>query len=164
MTRNSILYTLVLLLLVYGAFGQSTASLNGTLTDPTGAVLSGAAVTAIDIATDISYLSLTNEKGEYYLTNMVPSKYKLRIQKSGSATIEVERMELLVGQAAARDFSMTLAATQETVSVTSEAPLIDTQHSDVNSNIDRNQLQNMPLQGRNWMTMVMLAKGITAND
>ncbi len=164
MTRNSILYTLVLLLLVYGAFGQSTASLNGTLTDPSGAVLSGAEVTAIDIATDISYLSLTNEKGEYYLMNMVPSKYKLRIQKSGFATIEVERMELLVGQAATRDFSMTLAATQETVSVTSEAPLIDTQHSDVNSNIDRNQLQNMPLQGRNWMTMVMLAKGITAND
>lgn len=164
MTRYPILVTLVLVLFACGAFGQNTASLNGTVTDPSGAVVPGVTVTATDIATNIPYPSVTNEKGEYRLTNMAPSRYRLKIQKSSFATIEVEQMELLVGQVATRDFSMTLASAQETVSVASEAPLIDTQRADVNSNIDRNQLENMPLQGRNWMTLVMMAKGITAND
>lgn len=164
MMRLSIVVALVLTLFAFGAFGQSTASVSGTVTDPSGAVLPGVAVSATDIATDIPYASLTSDKGEYRLSNMVPSRYKLKLHKAGFATVEVEQMELLVGQAATRDFSMTIASAQETVSVTSEAPLIDTQRADVNSNIDRRQLQNIPLQGRNWMTLVMMAKGITAND
>src|ERR1039458_2823651 len=67
MTRYPILVTLVLVLFACGAFGQNTASLNGTVTDPSGAVVPGVTVTATDIATNIPYPSVTNEKGEYRL-------------------------------------------------------------------------------------------------
>jgi hypothetical protein len=164
MMRHPIFVPLFLVLVVPGAIGQSTASLDGIVTDPSGALLPGVTVTATDIATDHTYVVVTNEKGEYRLTNLVPSTYRLRIQKQGFATFEVGKMELLVGQAGTRDFSMTLASAQETVSVISEAPLIDTQRSEIGSNIDSRQLQNIPQQGRNWMTLAMLAKGITAND
>jgi hypothetical protein len=164
-TQRAIVVALVLSLFALPTmFGQSAATLSGTVTDQSLAVLPGATVTAIDVATAHPYVVVTDEKGEYRISNLMPSIYKLQIRKSGFATIEVAQTELLVGQIASRDFKMTVASTGETISVTGEAPLIDTQGSEVGSNIDRRQLQEIPLQGRNWMTLAMFAKGITAND
>src|SRR5436305_7466725 len=164
-TQRAMFVTIVLsMFVVPNIFGQSAASLRGTVTDQSLAVLPGATVTAVDVATAHPYVVVTDEKGEYRLSDLAPSTYKLQIRKSGFATIEVGQMELLVGQIASRDFRMTVASTGETISVTGEAPLIDTQGSEVGSNIDRRQLQEIPLQGRNWMTLAMFAKGITAND
>jgi hypothetical protein len=162
--RFSIFVTFVFALSVTNLFGQSSASLNGSVTDPSRAVLPGVTVTATDLATAQRYVVVTNEKGEYRLTNMVPSMYSLKLERTGFATIQVNQMELLVGQSVNRDFSLTVASDEKTISVSSEAPLIDTQNSEVSSNIDNRQLHNIPLQGRNWMTLAMLAKGITAND
>ncbi len=142
----------------------STASLSGVITDESNAVVPGATVLATDTATAQPYVATTNERGEYRLVKLAPSLYRLQIRKTGFATIEVGQMELLVGQAATRDFTMKVASAQETVSVTGEAPLIDTQRSELGTNIDRRQLENIPLQGRNWMTLALLVKGITAND
>ncbi|MGH7462922.1 MAG: hypothetical protein ACREMA_18100, partial [Longimicrobiales bacterium] len=73
-------------------------------------------------------------------------------------------MELLVGQNATLPMNLRVAAIQETVTVTGESPLINTQSVEVGSNIDRLQMEQLPIQGRNWMELSMLVKGVTAND
>ena len=91
---------------------------------------------------------------------MKPSKNQL----SGFATAELPELVLLVGQNANAAFTLKVATFAESVIVSSQAPLVDTQNSQVAGNVDRHQIEALPLQGRNWMTLSMLVKGITAND
>ena len=74
------------------------------------------------------------------------------------------KVELLVGQNATVPFIMKLAQLSETLTVTAEAPLVDTSSSQVTGNVDRRQMEQMPLQGRDWMELSKLVKGITANN
>ena len=73
-------------------------------------------------------------------------------------------VELLVGQNATIPFTMKLAQVSETLTVVGETPLVDTTSSQVAGNVDRRQMEELPLQGRNWMELSKLVKGITAND
>ena len=74
------------------------------------------------------------------------------------------REELLVGQNATVPFVLKLASVTETLTVVGESPLVDTTSSQVAGNVDRRQMEQLPLQGRNWMELSKLVKGITAND
>ena len=73
-------------------------------------------------------------------------------------------VELLVGQNATIPFTMKLASVTETLTVIGETPLVDTTSSQVAGNVDRRQMEQLPLQGRNWMELSKLVKGVTAND
>jgi hypothetical protein len=142
----------------------TTASLSGTVTDESKAVLPGATITATDLSTRRQYVGVTDERGEYRLPNVAPGRYHLRVELVGFAAVEAEGVELLVGQSAVRSFTLGLATLQESVTVSGETPLIDTRSSQVAGNVDRRQMELLPLQGRNWMSLSMLVKGITAND
>src|ERR1041385_5789187 len=74
------------------------------------------------------------------------------------------KVELLVGQNASVPITMKLASVSEALTVTAESPLVDTSSSQVAGNVDRRQMEDLPLQGRNWMELSKLVKGITAND
>src|ERR1041385_2514849 len=74
------------------------------------------------------------------------------------------KVELLVGQNASVPITMKLASVSETLTVIGETPLVDTQSSQVAGNVDRRQMEQLPLQGRNWMELSKLVKGVTAND
>jgi hypothetical protein len=159
--------TVVVLVLVAlpHAYGQVTAaSLSGTVTDESKAVLPGVTVTATDLATGRNYLAVTDAQGNYRLINLAPSTYKLTAELAGFATIEIPKLELLVGQSPTLPFTMKVATVRETVTVTSETPLVNTQSSQVAGNVDRRQMEQLPLQGRNWIELSMLVKGITANN
>src|SRR4029453_1596172 len=73
-------------------------------------------------------------------------------------------VELLVGQNARIPFSLKLATVSETLTVLGESPLVDVSSSQVTGNVDRRQMEELPVQGRNWMELSKLIKGITAND
>ena len=75
----------------------------------------------------------------------------------------VPDIELLVGQNRNLPFTMQVASLSETLTVTGEAPLVDLSSSQVSGNVDRRQMEELPLQGRNWMELAMQVKGITAN-
>src|ERR1043166_3101286 len=124
------LLTFVCALVAFNGYAQtSTAALSGTVSDASNAVLPGVNVSATDISTGRTFTAVTNDSGEYRLSNLAPSAYMIKLQKGGFATIELQRIELLVGQSANRNFSMKVASAGETISVTSEAPLIDTERS-----------------------------------
>jgi len=73
-------------------------------------------------------------------------------------------VELLVGQNATLPFALKVASVEETVTVSGQAPLVDTQSAAVTGNVDRRQMENMPLSGRNWLELSMLVKGVTGNN
>ena len=145
------------------AFAQD-ASIVGTITDDTKAVLPGATVTASNIATGVSNVAVSDAQGEYRIVNIPPGKYRVQAELSGFSTVIVPSLELLVGQNATVPFSMKLASLSETVTVSSEAPLVDVTSSQVAGNVNPRQMEELPLQGRNWLELSKLVKGITANE
>src|SRR5207248_1136084 len=158
---------LVAVMLVAGAAASARAqnvSVSGTVADETKSVLPGATVTAVDLDTGRQFTAVADTKGEYRLLNVPAGTYKLQAELSGFATVVLAKVELLVGQNATIPFTLKIAQVSETLTVLGESPLVDTSSSQVAGNVDRRQMEELPLQGRNWMELAKLVKGITAND
>ena len=146
------------------AQAQEAATVSGTVADEQGAVLPGVTITATEQATGSVSLAVTDERGIYRLPSLQPGVYSIQADLPGFATMVVPDVELLVGQNASLPFTMQIAGVAETVTVTSETPLVDLSSSEVSGNVDRRQMEALPLQGRNWMELSLLVKGVTAND
>src|SRR5258708_13602208 len=146
------------------ANGQENATVNGTVVDESKAVLPGVTVTVTELETGRQYIGVTDARGEYRIPNVGAGTYKVQTDMPGFATSVVAKVELLVGQNATIPVNLKLANVQETVTVTSEAALVDLSSSAIAGNVDRRQMEELPLQGRNWMELSMMVKGITANN
>ena len=164
MSRFRIVVLVALVSLAGSAAYAQQASIVGTAADETKAVLPGVNVTATDQAAGRQMVAVTNEKGEYRLLNVPPGRYTLQAELSGFSIVLFKDVELLVGQNATIAFTLKLAQVSETLTVVGETPLVDTTSSQVAGNVDRRQMEELPLQGRNWMELSKLVKGITAND
>jgi hypothetical protein len=145
------------------AFAQD-ASVIGTVTDESKAVLVGVTITATNLETGTQNTSVTDDKGAYRFASLTAGKYKLQSELNGFVSVVIPSVELLVGQNATVPFTLKMAAVSESVTVTVGAPLVDTTSNQVAGNVDRRQMESLPLQGRNWMELSKLVKGITAND
>jgi hypothetical protein len=153
------------LLLAPSLAAQQNATVQGTVVDEQLGVLPGATVTAIEISTGHQSLAVTTEDGRYRFDNLSPGRYKLQIELSGFAPAEIAGVELLVGtNATVPRVAMKVATLHETVLVTQQAPLVDVLSSQVGGNIDRRQMTELPLQGRNWQELSLMVKGVVAND
>src|SRR5262245_2942370 len=144
------------------AFAQD-AVLTGTITDSTGAVLPGVTVTAVHEASGNNYEAVTDARGVYRIPVRVGS-YKITAALAGFGNVTRMGVELLVGQTIALNLQMAPSTLQETVTVTGEAPLLETQSSELAGNIDPRQVQDLPTAGRNWMSLALLAPGNRTND
>jgi hypothetical protein len=147
-----------------GAFAQGQASLRGSVADDSGAVLPGVTVTATEVNTGRQLFAVTDDRGEYRLPSLPAGTYDLRAELTGFSTVVISRVELLVGQVATIAMTMALAAVQETVTVSGESPLVDLASAQVSGNVDRRQMEELPLLGRNWMELALQVRGITANN
>jgi hypothetical protein len=139
------------------------ATVSGVVTDDTKGALPGVTVTATSLETGRVSTAVTDERGEYRLRALLPGRYKLQADLSGFASTVVPDIELLVGQNRTVPFTMQVASLTETLTVTGESPLVDISSTQVAGNVDRRQMEELPLQGRNWMELAMQVKGITAN-
>jgi hypothetical protein len=155
-----VLVCVVLLLPVRG-YGQE-AAFSGTVTDSTGGVLPGVTITAVNAASGNIFTTVTDDRGEFRLPVRVGS-YALTVELSGFTTLN-RSLQILVGQRAEVDVQMMPSTVQETVTVTGEAPLVDTTTSTVGANIDPRQVQELPINGRNWMDLTLLAPGARRNE
>ena len=139
------------------------ATLIGTVVDGTKAALPGTTITATLIATGRAASTVSDERGEYRLRGLEPGRYRVQAELSGFSTVIIPDIELLVGQNRSLPFTMQVASLSETLTVTGESPLVDISSTQVGGNVDRRQMEELPLQGRNWMELAMQVKGITAN-
>ena len=137
---------------------QSTnASLAGRITDPANALIVDAKVVAVSNDTNLRYEDITNGSGEYHLANLPPTSYRLEIQKSGFKKLIKPDVILHVQDALRVDLRMTLGDVSETVTVESGAPLVNTESAAVSTVINRTFVENVPLNGRSFQTLIELA-------
>lgn len=160
--RIAVLMTLAVTLLPAMVAAQE-GTLSGVITDHTKSVLPGVTVTATDLDTGRQLAAVTDGRGQYRLA-MPAGRYRIRADLPGFTPLELSELELLVGQNRTLSLSMGVATIQETVTVAGESPLVDTKSSQVAGNVDRRQMEALPISGRNWMELSMLVKGVTAND
>jgi hypothetical protein len=143
------------------AYGQE-ATLSGTVSDTTGGVLPGVTVTAVHEASGNTFVGVTDERGTFRLP-VRTGVYRMTLELPGFSTVTRTGLELLVGQAAVVSLQMAPSGVQESVTVTGEAPLLDVTQSSLGGNIDPRQMQELPVNGRNWQDLAMLAPGSRAN-
>src|SRR5205823_8960985 len=144
------------------AFAQE-AAIGGTVTDQTGGVLPGVVVHAINEANGNSFEAVTDSTGKYLITVRIGT-YRIGAELAGFANIERRGLGVQVGQQATLNLQMSPAALQESVTVTGEAPLVDPTQANLGSTIDARQVQDLPVNGRNFMDLTLLAAGSRQNS
>jgi Carboxypeptidase regulatory-like domain/TonB dependent receptor len=149
------------LMFAIAAHGQSThASLTGRITDPKKAVISGASVTVINTGTGIHYTGLTNETGEYYVTNLPPGRYRIEVEKLGFKAVIESNVILHVQDALEVNFEMTLGSASESVTVAGVSSPIDIESSSVGTIVEQRKANELPLNGRNVFNLIVLAPSV----
>src|SRR6266403_885041 len=140
---------------------QSTnGSIAGRVTDPSKAVIMDAKVAGINTGTNVRYEGATNGSGEYYLTNLLPASYRIEIEKAGFQKLIKQDVILHVQDALAINFEMTVGSASESITVEAGAPVVNTQSAAVSTVIDRTFVDNLPLNGRSFQTLIMLTPGV----
>ena len=138
------------------------AVLTGTITDSSGGVLPGVTVTAVHAASGNNFVTVTDERGGYRIPIRI-GDYRVRAELPGFGTAAKE-VVAQVGQTAVLNLQMSVSDVQESIVVSGEAPLVDTASSTLGGNIDKRQMQDLPINGRNWMDLAMLAPGSRQNE
>ena len=134
------------------------AVLSGTVTDSTGAVLPGVTIRAVLEASGNNFEGVTDQRGIYRIPVRVGG-YKITAELQNFTTVTRSGVELLVGQTAVIDMQLAPSSIAEAVTVTADTPLIDTKSSSLGGNIDPRQVQGIPVNGRNWIALALLAPG-----
>jgi hypothetical protein len=138
------------------------AVVSGTVSDNTGGVLPGVVVRAVHEASGNRFETLTEATGAFRLPVRI-GVYRISAELQGFASVTRTGVELLVGQKAVVDIELKPATLEEAVTVTGAAPLVDRTNSTVGSNVDARQMQDLPLNGRNFVDLSLLAPGSRQN-
>jgi hypothetical protein len=144
--------------------GQNiTASLQGHVADNTGAFIEGAAVTAVNVETGFTRTATTNAAGEYQITQLPVGNYKITAERA-TFLPEPHDLHLTVGQAASVDFVMVTGPVREEISISTDTPLIEPTRTSVDSVIGEQQIQGLPVNGRQFIDFALLAPGVIIGD
>jgi len=153
--------TLTTFLLSAIAFSQSVnGRILGTITDSTGAALPGAAVTITDTQRGTTRNLTADDSGAYVAPNLLPGVYKVRAEAKGFKTVERVSITIEVAQDAAVDFTLPPGSASETVVVTEEVPLLNTTSSTLGGTLSNREINELPLNGRNYENLLQLRPGI----
>ena len=154
---------LICLLFASSAIAQSpTATITGRVLDPTNRVISAARVDIVNLDTNAKFSSTTNDEGMYVVPDLAPGPYRIEVTKPGfKATLKPD-VTLHVQDVVAIDFTLQVGATSESITVLGGAPLVDTQSGSVSTVVDREFVQDIPLNGRSFQDLIQLTPGVTA--
>jgi hypothetical protein len=149
--------------LTLSAWGQGSyrAQLRGVVSDASGALVAHATVTIRDVGTNIVRSAHTDDKGEYFFTELRPSTYAVKVEATGFRAAEKTGVVLAVDQESSLNFRMDMAGTSTTVNVTSTAPLLDTDNATLGTDISTEYVKELPLLNRDFFGLMFLAAGVT---
>lgn len=140
-------------------FAQSTSTLSGTVKDPSGAVLPGAQVTVRNLGTGAERVITSDTVGQYVVPSLAPGDYSIRVTAPGFGAYTLQKLTLLVDAKTNLDVAMTLQSAGENIQVEAAAPLIDSESITVGQVIDRQTVQEVPLNGRHFLDLTVLTPG-----
>src|ERR1700678_465320 len=143
------------------AFSQiSVAQLSGFVHDSSGGAVKNATVTLRDTATDAVYRTTSNDSGLYVIPNLPPDSYELTVAFPGFATTVEKGVVLTVGQTANMDVTLRVATQNEEVVVTTLVPPIEPTKTEISQVIDTQQIQDLPISGRQFTDFALLTAGV----
>ncbi len=148
------------LLLAAASFAQTTGTIQGTVTDDTGAVIPGAEITVLSTETGAASAVTTNEVGFYTLPGLNQGLYSVTCSSEGFASKEFAEVRLEVQQTMRIDCAMTVGSVTETVEVSAAAILIQSEKTEVGQVIDSKRILEMPLNGRNYLELAKFSVGV----
>ena len=165
LSRNSAVLSLALIFLflcwspLRGGAQEVTATINGTVTDPSGRVVPNAQVTATDLDRGTVWPVRTDAAGFYSLSNLPVGRYEVRFTASGFRAAVQSPIELQLNQVAEVGAQLVVGQNTETVQVTNEAPILQTETTDVGTVIDARTNVSLPLASRNYLQLTLLTPG-----
>ena len=165
MFRNRIGFFLPLIAVAVGLFlssavlAQSTATVQGSITDSKGAVVPNATVTARNKATSIERTAQTDSDGNYQIAALPVGTYSIEVHASGFKTQVADQVAMQVAQTIVQNFQMDVGAISEQVLVTSDVPVIETTTTSVGTVINQRTVQEIPLNGRHFVDLGLLIPG-----
>jgi hypothetical protein len=142
-------------------FGQASTSLGGQVTDSSGAIIPGASVKLTLTTTGATRTNTTGSSGEYQFSQLAPGRYTLTVSAEGFATVEKTNMDLLVSQPATVNVTMTVASVTTQVTVSTQAPVLNTTDATIGNAFDIKQVESLPLDQRNVPDLLSLQPGVT---
>jgi hypothetical protein len=153
----------ITILMITAAAGQGSyqAQVRGTVTDQSGAIVVKATVTIINDATNITQTATSDEHGQYFFTGLTPAVYKVKVQASGFRSSEKENVVLQVDQQTSVDFVIHPLGVNETMEVSTTAPLLDTESATLGTDISSEYVHELPLANRSFFGLTFLAAGVT---
>jgi hypothetical protein len=157
------------LILVLGlnesAFAQTgAASITGLLTDQSGAAAPGVTVTATNQATNVPYTAVSNDAGNYTITSVPVGTYVVKAELSGFKTAATKPIDLEAKQIARLDFKLQIGSLEDTVEVTAESPVLQSESATVGEVISGNTVNSLPLNGRNTGQLSLLLPGVVTTN
>lgn len=140
-------------------YGQGLGSVVGTVTDPSGAIIVGAKVTATEVGTGFARAATTDAQGYYVLTALRPAPYDLSVEAAGFSTFTQKGVTLLADQTLTVNVKTQVSGTTESISVVGGDVQVDTSTPTLKQVIEKERVQELPLNGRNAATLTLLVPG-----
>jgi hypothetical protein len=138
---------------------EITAAITGKVSDPSGAAITGATVTARDVDRGTVWKTDTNVEGLYNLPRLPVGSYEVRVEATGFQTAVRPAFTLVLNQTARLDFSMTLGQVTQNLEVTATTPLLQTDTTQVGAVMQASSIANLPLETRNYNQLTLLVPG-----
>lgn len=159
--KTPVVLCLFVLMLATCLVGQeTTASINGTISDASGAVVSKAQITVTNPATGFTRDTISGAAGDYNITFLAPGTYNMKVQAQGFAAVEQKGINLLVGRAITLNQTLKPGGANEVVEVTAAPPMIETTVSNVVGTVSPTEVSNLPILDRNFSGLETLIPGV----
>src|SRR5215469_14074518 len=142
------------------AFAQFTASIQGVVQDPSGAGVGKATITVTNVATSVSVVAASDGDGNYRFVSLAPGEYKITAEAAGFAKSELN-VTLLTSQNLNLPIGLKVGSVAESIVVSTEAPVVDTADSRIQTTLENHAVAQLPIIGRNLVTLVTMAPGVS---
>lgn len=143
---------------------QASSGMQGRVVDDTGAALPGVTVVITHEGSGMFRQVISNQDGTYYLTGVLPGPYHVTAELSGFSKFDRRNVPLTIGNITPLDIQLKVGGLEETLTVTGQAPLVDTQTTQVGANISQDELAALPIANRNWTMAVGLTPGVQVSQ
>lgn len=161
--RGALVLALCLLLAGTTVAQSFRGTILGTVTDPSGAVVSGATVSAKNVTTGVTRTAATDDAGNYTISELPVGAYEVTVERDGFQKGVVEQVDVAVSAERRVDVALQTGAVTESVEVTAELPLVETTSNVLGGTLTGNEIQNLPVNGRDFTKLLVLVPGATGD-
>jgi len=158
--RVAIGLSLAVALTVFAAAQNTNGRVIGIVTDPQGAAVPGAKVTVTNVGTNVSWNTVTDDKGNYQVLDVPIGQYSVTVESKGFSKAKTEPQELTINQALRIDIHMKVGAINEVVDVQSQAAQVETVNPTIGGTVTGKPIQDLPLNGRNTLDLALTQPGV----